>query len=63
MGSTWELIDGQIENPDQYHLNSIITANNGFIYIVGENGIGFTSNGLDELRPPCIKVLSPQLTT
>jgi photosystem II stability/assembly factor-like uncharacterized protein len=43
MGSTWELIDGQIENPDQYHLNSIITADNGFIYIVGENGIGFTS--------------------
>ena len=43
MGMSWTLIDGQIENPDQYHLNSIITADNGFMYIVGEFGIGFTS--------------------
>ncbi len=43
MGVTWDLIDGQIENSDQYHLNSIITADNGFMYIVGENGIGFMS--------------------
>jgi photosystem II stability/assembly factor-like uncharacterized protein len=43
LGITWQLIDGQIENPDQYHLNSIVTADNGFMYIVGENGIGFLS--------------------
>ncbi|MFT6989611.1 MAG: photosystem II stability/assembly factor-like uncharacterized protein [Paraglaciecola sp.] len=48
LGNTWQLIDGQIENPDQYHLNSIVTADNGLIYIVGENGLGFSSkdNGL-----------------
>lgn len=43
LGNTWQLIDGQIENPDQFHLNSIVTADNGFMYIVGENGIGFSS--------------------
>jgi photosystem II stability/assembly factor-like uncharacterized protein len=43
LGVTWQLIDGQIENPSQYHLNSIVTADNGFMYIVGENGLGFTS--------------------
>lgn len=43
LGNTWQLIDGQIENPDQFHLNSIVTANNGYMYIVGENGLGFSS--------------------
>lgn len=43
LGSTWQLINGRIENFDQFHLNSILTADNGFMYIVGENGIGFTS--------------------
>jgi photosystem II stability/assembly factor-like uncharacterized protein len=49
LGSTWQLIDGQVENPDQFHLNSIVTADNGYLYIVGENGIGFCSinNGQD----------------
>lgn len=43
LGVTWQLIDGQVENPYQYHLNSIVTADNGFMYIVGENGLGFSS--------------------
>jgi photosystem II stability/assembly factor-like uncharacterized protein len=43
LGSSWQLIDGQVENFNQYHLNSIITADNGYMYIVGENGIGFSS--------------------
>ncbi|MFT4808896.1 MAG: photosystem II stability/assembly factor-like uncharacterized protein [Paraglaciecola sp.] len=43
LGISWRLVDGQIENPNQYHLNSIITADNGYVYIVGENGIGFSS--------------------
>lgn len=43
LGNSWLLIDSQIENPDQFHLNSIVTADNGFMYIVGENGLGFSS--------------------
>lgn len=43
LGSTWQLIDGQVQNPYQYHLNAIVTADNGFMYIVGENGLGFSS--------------------
>ncbi|MGK0382165.1 MAG: photosystem II stability/assembly factor-like uncharacterized protein [Flavobacteriales bacterium] len=43
LGDTWQLIDGRVQNPSQYHLNSIVTADNGFMYIVGENGLGFSS--------------------
>jgi photosystem II stability/assembly factor-like uncharacterized protein len=43
LGSTWQLIDGQVQNPYQFHLNAIVTADNGLMYIVGENGLGFTS--------------------
>ncbi len=43
LGSTWQLIDDQVDNPEQFHLNAIVTGDNGFMYIVGESGLGFSS--------------------
>lgn len=43
-GSNWTLLDNKIENPEKFHLNSVITSSDDKIYIVGENGIGFVSD-------------------
>ena len=42
-GSSWQLIDERLENPDQFHLNAITTTTDDQLYIVGENGMGFHS--------------------
>jgi len=42
LGKTWQLSDDFLNNPDKYHLNSI-TSDNNRTYIVGEQGIAYTS--------------------
>jgi|TARA_R110002167_G_scaffold101513_2_gene264345 photosystem II stability/assembly factor-like uncharacterized protein len=38
LGKTWQLLDERLNNPDKYHLNSIITDENNSTYITGEQG-------------------------
>ena len=47
-GETWKLVSDKLENPDGYHLNSVISTSSDQLYIVGENGIGFHSNNLGQ---------------
>jgi len=47
-GENWHLISERLDNPDSFHLNSVITASDGKLYIVGENGLGFHSDNLGE---------------
>ncbi len=42
-GLTWQLISDRIDNPDNFHLNSVISTDTNELYIVGENGLGFHS--------------------
>lgn len=42
LGKTWKLSDDLLNNPDKYHLNSI-TSDNERTYIVGEQGLAYTS--------------------
>jgi photosystem II stability/assembly factor-like uncharacterized protein len=43
-GDSWQLIDDRLENPDRFHLNSIISTSNDQLYIVGESGMAFHSD-------------------
>ncbi len=43
-GNSWALMDDKINNPDKFHLNSVISTTDDKIYVVGENGIGFVSS-------------------
>lgn len=43
LAHSWRLIDTLLDNPDNFHLNDIISTDKGYLYIVGENGIGFKS--------------------
>lgn len=45
-GETWHLVSERLDNPDNFHLNSVIADADGKLYIVGENGIGFYSENL-----------------
>lgn len=47
-GETWQLINNQLDNPDNYHLNAVIATVDNELYIVGENGLGFKSNDLGQ---------------
>jgi photosystem II stability/assembly factor-like uncharacterized protein len=47
-GESWELVSNRLDNPDSFHLNSIITTSTDELFIVGENGIGFYSNNLGQ---------------
>ncbi len=42
LGITWKLSGNLLNNPDKYHLNSI-TSDNERTYIVGEQGLAYTS--------------------
>ena len=42
-GQTWTLQDGLVDNPDKFHLNSVVAMQNGRMYIVGENSTAFSS--------------------
>jgi len=42
-GISWQLISDRLENPDKFHLNSIISTEKDELFIVGENGLGFIS--------------------
>jgi len=45
-GETWQLVSDQLDNPDDFHLNSVITTSDNQLFIVGENGLGFHSDDL-----------------
>ena len=47
-GETWQLVSNQLDNPDSFHLNTVIATSNDQLYIVGENGLGFQSNNLGQ---------------
>lgn len=42
-GKSWQLVSDKLDNPDNFHLNDTLTAPDGSLYIVGENGTGFYS--------------------
>lgn len=41
-GRSWQVLDGALENPDGYHLNSL-TADSDYTYLAGESGLLFRS--------------------
>jgi len=43
-GTSWTLLEDKIQNPEKYHLNSVVTTPDNKIYIAGENGLGFASS-------------------
>jgi photosystem II stability/assembly factor-like uncharacterized protein len=45
-GESWELTLGGIDNPDRFHLYSLLPASDGALYLAGEAGLLFRS--LDE---------------
>jgi len=42
-GNTWLLIDGVLDNPERFHLNSVVSDSNESVFIFGEAGIAFRS--------------------
>jgi len=43
LGKTWQLLDNALNNPEKYHLNSIVTDENNTTYIAGEHGTVYKS--------------------
>ncbi|MEM0912404.1 MAG: YCF48-related protein, partial [Pseudomonadota bacterium] len=42
-GNSWALLDYRLDNPDKFHLNSIISTTDDVLYIVGESSTAFVS--------------------
>jgi photosystem II stability/assembly factor-like uncharacterized protein len=53
-GQTWQQFSHQLNNPDTFHLNAVVSTAAGNVYIVGEKGLGFKSadNGLSWTQMP-----------
>nr|WP_136250976.1 sialidase [Ningiella ruwaisensis] len=43
-GETWSFESQLLDNPDKFHLNDVVTTEDGHVFIVGENGLGFVSD-------------------
>ncbi|MDX1669800.1 MAG: hypothetical protein R3194_10300, partial [Limnobacter sp.] len=47
-GRNWTYLGGNLNNPDGYHLNSLLMARDGSLYVAGEQGRVFVSQDLGE---------------
>lgn len=47
-GETWQLVSNHLDNPDRFHLNTVIATADDQLYIVGENGMGFHSTDVGQ---------------
>ena len=54
-GQNWELVSDRMDNPEAFHLNQIVPAPDGTLYIAGESGYVFRSSdsgkSWDSLEP------------
>ncbi len=54
-GKNWELVSDRMDNPEAFHLNQIVPAPDGTLYIAGESGYVFRSSdsgmSWDSLEP------------